>query len=780
MRQVVRWGVVIAALLLLLGLSQSGMLASLDRRLGDWRLGLTSTPPTGDTIVIEVDSKSLADVGVWPWPRTLHAALLDKLMAAGASDVVFDIDFSSTSQTWADAEFTAALERAGGYAYLAAFGQDTGDGSPASFTRPLPQFAAQADPVLVNVLLDSATGRVHNLPAAASDALGTVNSLAVQLARPTFPIPATIEIDFSLDLEQLPRFSYTDVLYDRMDVATFAGKQVIVGAGAIELRDFFDVPRHGVVPGPVVQAMALETLKTGRLLTHLGHVPGLLLTALGALALLLTRRSGIGATAFLLLACVPLTEALALYAYAQHDIVVSTASMHVGLLFLFGLALADNGYEQLRLRRAAQKRLLFLASHDPATGLFSRQGLLDRPTAEGSQIAVALEPQGMDELRATLGHDVVEALLVQFARRLDHSGFKLLARIAPTRFALVDADHGDADTLAVAATELCQRLSGLYQVDEHRLYVEVHAGYASGRTALIELVNQAETALIQARPNHVSTRGFSPADQQAMERRRRLDRDLRTAIDAGQLRLVYQPQVDLKSRKLIGAETLMRWDHPELGPISPAEFIPLAEETGLIIELGQWILDEACLEARHWPQEMVVAVNVSPIQFQQSDIVSVVAEALRCSGLPANRLELEITESSRVTDPRLVSTAMWNLRRLGVRLAVDDFGTGYSSLLYFRDLPFDTVKIDQSFVRDRTSPDAEALLTAIVDLARHMHKHTVAEGIEDEATAALLSSLGCTYGQGYHFSKPVPREQLAQLLTKEVEAKTPSAAATGA
>lgn len=765
MRQVVRWGVVIVALLVLLGLSQSGMLASLDRRLGDWRLALNPTPPTGTTVVVEIDSNSLIEMGVWPWPRTVHADLLDRLMDAGAADVAFDIDFSSASDGWGDAQFTAALERAGGYAYLAAFGQDTGTGGIQSFSRPLPAFAAAADPVLVNVLLDPAMGRVHSLPASATDGAGTVPSLAVQLARPQFEVPEIVEIDFSIDLARLPRLGFTDVLYGRVDPAALEGKQVIVGAGALELRDFFHVPLHGIISGPLVQALALETLKIERLLTSWGHFPALALTALGAFVMLLLPRTSIGITGFALLACAPIAEALALYAYAQHDIAVTTASMHVGLLLLFGLTLADDGYAQLLGRRAALKRLQFIATHDEATGLASRQGLLERRWPDRPLMVLALAPQGTDEIRATLGHDVVEALLVQFARRLEHVGMTTVARVAPSIFALVGEDHGDADWLAAKARGLAESLSGTYQIDEHRLHIEVLAGFASGPSALPELVNRAETALIQARTNRVSARGFSPADHQAMQRHRRLDRDLRGAIEGSQLRLLYQPQVDLATRELVGVETLMRWDHPELGLISPAEFIPLAEETGLIIDLGHWILDQACQQAARWPRPLVVAVNVSPMQFQQSDLVGLVTRALQTSGLPPHRLELEITESSRVTDLRLVSTVMWNLQRLGVRLSVDDFGTGYSSLSYFRDLPFDTVKIDQSFVRGRTATDDYALLAAMVELSRKLGKKTIAEGIEDEATALTLANMGCDMGQGYHFSRPVPNTELRRMLT---------------
>jgi EAL domain-containing protein (putative c-di-GMP-specific phosphodiesterase class I) len=304
-------------------------------------------------------------------------------------------------------------------------------------------------------------------------------------------------------------------------------------------------------------------------------------------------------------------------------------------------------------------------------------------------------------------------------------------------------------------------------VDGHHLHVDVVAGYASGSRAREDLLNQAGTAVIQARTERVAVRGFSPADQHAMDRHRQLDRDLRQALDRDQLRLIFQPQVDLTTRRIVGAETLMRWEHPRLGLVSPAEFIPVAEETGLILDLGRWVLDQACQQAALWPSPIAVAVNVSPIQFQQDDFVVMVEAALRRSGLPASRLELEITESESVADTALVQTVMWRLQEIGVRLAIDDFGTGYSSLSYFRDLPFETVKIDQSFVRDRTSAEDRKLLAAIVALSSAMGKLTVAEGIEDEGVAIQLAAMGCKFGQGYYFSRPIPSEELSVLLRSE-------------
>jgi EAL domain-containing protein (putative c-di-GMP-specific phosphodiesterase class I)/CHASE2 domain-containing sensor protein/GGDEF domain-containing protein len=765
-QQLIRWCALTAVMLMLLGLTLGGMLSSLDSRLSDWRLEWNSIPASGNTILVEIDSKSLNEIGVWPWPRSLHASLLDRLMEAGADEVAFDIDFSSASDPFEDALFTAALERAGGYAWLAAFAQADPHGNMA-FSRPLPEFASVAGPVLVNVLLDPMTGRARSVPTAATDSEGTMPALAVRLARPEVELPDILEVDFSLDMHSIPRVSYTDVLYGRIDPTQFNGRKVVVGASAIELRDFFNVPRFGVIPGPMLQAMALETLTAGRVLIDWGGLPGLTITAALALGLMARPRRNLFRIALLLLGFSLAGETTALLAYAHLDLIVATSSLHIGMLFLFGLALADNGYNHLLARRAVQERLQYLAGHDPATGLLSRQGLLDLPDTAEPKMMIVLQIRAMDELQATLGHDLVERLLVKVSHRLAHTAFPEVARIASATFALVDRDHGDADRLAASARQLSSTLSGNYNVDGHHLHVDVVAGYASGSRARDDLVNQAGTAVIQARTERVAVRGFSPADQQSMDRHRQLDRDLRRALERNQLRLIFQPQVDLTTRRIIGAETLMRWEHPELGLVSPAEFIPLAEETGLIVDLGRWVLGEACQQAALWPRPIAVAVNVSPIQFQQDDFVVMVETALRRSGLPASRLELEITESESMASPDRVRAVMWRLQEIGVRLAIDDFGTGYSSLSYFRDLPFETVKIDQSFVRDRTSAEDRKLLAAIVALSSAMGKLTVAEGIEDEGVAIQLAAMGCKFGQGYYFSRPIPSEELCVMLRSE-------------
>lgn len=769
MRQLIRWLSVCVLMLGIFGLGSSGILSSLDRVLTDWRLALAHRPATGDTIVIQIDSKSLAAIGTWPWPRNLYGKLLDTLMDAGADQVAFDIDFSSASSETEDSAFEAALRRAGGYAFLAAFAQNTNRAGELAITKPLERFARQADPVLVNVLLDSEIGRAISVPVMVDDAAGPIEALASRLGRPDHELPSVVTIDYSIDLLDIPRYSFTDVLYGRVDASVFAGKQIIVGASAIELRDFFQVPRYGIIPGPVVQAMALETIKTNRMIMPATGWPIMSLPVALAVLMLLFGRPSVTVAAALTVTGSVATEILAWFLYARFAILVDTSAMHLAFLGLFLLINADEGYNQFLGRRAALRRLTYLATHDANTGLLSRQGLTAPADTRQSETLVVLEMRHIDELRATLGHVVVQSLLAQFAGHIAQLGAKAAALVGQQSFALLYDDQGDAAAASKTARHLVDALSGLYHVDDHLLYVSLLAGYASGPFDREQLLAQAESAILHARQEREEVRGYSPADQKAMERRQQMERDLRLALANGELFLAYQPQIDLKTREVIGAETLVRWTHPVWGPISPAEFIPLAEDTGLIADLGQWVMSRACHDASIWPVPISVAVNVSPIQFEQVDIVATAREALRASGLSAHRLDIEITEGSRVSDPRLVSKVMAELHSLGTSLSVDDFGTGYASLSYLRDLPFDTLKIDQLFIRNRSGSQADNLLGAIVDMARKLGKTVVGEGVEDEATADLLTRMGCDIGQGYHFSRPIPDSELRVMLGEQAE-----------
>ena len=262
-------------------------------------------------------------------------------------------------------------------------------------------------------------------------------------------------------------------------------------------------------------------------------------------------------------------------------------------------------------------------------------------------------------------------------------------------------------------------------------------------------------------------RFFEPDMDAQVKARRNLEMDLRQAMADGALEVYYQPCVSLGDNRITGCEALLRWRHPERGMISPAEFIPIAEETGLINQLGEWVLTTACAEAATWPDDIRLAVNVSPVQFKSGTLALKIVAALAASGLPANRLELEITEAVLIRDDEAALAILHQLRAIGVRIALDDFGTGYSSLSYLQRFPFDKIKIDRCFVNDIAEPDGSScIVQAVVNIAAERHMTTTAEGVETEQQQELLRALGCSEMQGYLFSPPKPAAEIRQLLLR--------------
>jgi len=249
--------------------------------------------------------------------------------------------------------------------------------------------------------------------------------------------------------------------------------------------------------------------------------------------------------------------------------------------------------------------------------------------------------------------------------------------------------------------------------------------------------------------------------------RRKLELDLRCALSNGELELMYQPLITTATGRVGGFEALLRWNHPGRGTISPATFIPLAEDTGLIVPIGEWVLREACQEASHWTNNTKVAVNLSSLQFRNGNLLTSVVVALEASGLPADRLELEITETALLQDSDLVRTTLQRLRKLGVRIALDDFGTGYSSLQYLRNFPFDKIKIDKSYVQEiGMNRESEAIIHSVISLATRLGMSTTAEGVESVAQYDLLLMEGCTEVQGFLFSRPVEANSVRSFMAR--------------
>ena len=350
----------------------------------------------------------------------------------------------------------------------------------------------------------------------------------------------------------------------------------------------------------------------------------------------------------------------------------------------------------------------------------------------------------------------------------------MVTRLGGDSFVCALDEALDPETLALFGQSLADRLGEPYEIRACKIIIGASVG---GTTTTITgtnadaLISHASIAQATAKRRigdvfHV----FSPEMEKLRRDKQSIDRELRHSISDGSLALLYQPKVDLTSGRLVGAEALMRWRDTSGAAVSPAKFIPIAEESGLIVELGRWALIRGCEEATKWPEPYRIAINVSPVQFALGDVVAEVAKALEISGLRPGRLEIEITESLFVDNQSRVSESLDRLRALGVTVALDDFGTGYSSLHYLGALPIDTIKIDQSFTRRLLAdPAADATVLAIVSLARAHNKHLVAEGIETVEQADLLRQFGCDVAQGYLYGRPetanVFRERFNELQT---------------
>jgi diguanylate cyclase (GGDEF)-like protein len=479
-----------------------------------------------------------------------------------------------------------------------------------------------------------------------------------------------------------------------------------------------------------------------------------------------------------------------------HDVMLGKATNHITAapggraIQIINQPLQAGGWvatiEDVTERTHAEERIRHLAHYDPLTDLPNRALFHERLKQELKRIApgehLAVLYIDIDEFKSvndTLGHLIGDELLKSVAVSLSSciKGGDFVARLGGDEFAVVQTAIKSEDEASDLATRIFEAIRAPYECLGHQVTTDASIGVALAPqhgTDLHQILKNADMAMYAAKSAGRRTYRFFEPDMDAQVTARRvLEIDLRQAIEDKALEVYYQPCLGLQDNKITGCEALLRWRHPVRGMVSPAEFIPIAEETGLINAIGEWVLTTACAEAATWPEDIKLAVNVSPVQFKSGTLALKIVGALAASGLAASRLELEITEAVLIRDDDAALAILHQLRAIGVRIALDDFGTGYSSLSYLQRFPFDKIKIDRCFVTDIEDPDGSScIVQAVVNIAAARHMTTTAEGVETKQQQHLLRLLGCSEMQGYLFSPARPAADIKPLLFAHAQKST--------
>jgi EAL domain-containing protein (putative c-di-GMP-specific phosphodiesterase class I)/CHASE2 domain-containing sensor protein len=736
----------------------SGQGAGLDGQLRMVRDGLRSHAASGEVAIVEIDARSLQRLDRWPWPRGIHAAIIDRLREGGARSIAFDVDFSARSTPAEDAKLEAALKRAGGSVNLPTMRQDAGgESSDVIDNQPIKTLRDNAFLSSVTVVPDS-DSFIRTMPLAITTFATPRPSLSAAVAETNAEVDRFFDIDYSIEPSTIPRVSAIDLVDGRVPRAAIAGKRFIVGMTAVEGGDRYGVPRYGVIPGVVIQALGAETLMEGPVPTR---GSGLFLLAPALLLILLavgrrrrlSRAALMGGTAAAVFFVPLATE-------AQFAVTIPAAPALIATLAAILFAGASLAIE----------RYLDRALTDGTTGLPNAAALELQAAKSGVSGVVVARLDRFAAISAGLGPAAAAILVQRVAERLRFGqGDRDIYHVEAASLAWIERE-GEAETLEARIDALAAVMRAPVECGRP-VDVALAFGLATGGAGdARQLIANAGAAAAQAAQHGERWRRFAEADGAEIDWQLSLLGELDSAMADGQLWTAYQPKLDIASDEVVAVEALVRWAHPVRGPIGPDAFIPVIEQAGRARDLTAHVLRQALDDALAWDRAgypIGVAVNVSATLLADHEFIEMVRAMLSGHDLPAERVTIEVTESAAMDRPDQAIAALQSWRTLGVAISIDDYGTGQSSLGYLQKLPAGELKIDKSFVQTIATDSRNAIMVrSTVELAHKLGMKVVAEGVEELACLKLLADMRCDTAQGYHIARPMRGEDLLAFLAE--------------
>ncbi|MGB3738793.1 MAG: EAL domain-containing protein [Pontixanthobacter sp.] len=748
-----RAALVAAMFAAVVSLAASGAFLPLERGFQNLAYAVHSHEASGRLHVVEMDAASIGAIDRWPWPRDHHARVVSQLDAAGVRSIVFDVDFSSQFTPDGDRALADAIARADAKVILPTFGQMASFGSDRKLdTLPLPALRENAVLGSVSIRPD-ADGLVRDMLLGSMTDGTPRPSLSAQIANRSGLADTEFPIDLSIDPQSIPRHSFIAVENGRFDAASLRGKDVLIGATAIEMGDRYTVPNYGILPGVIVQALATETLYRS-VPSVGGWMPLLLLATLAAFFIVGQHapRRVVGMAIGVLGAILCVRYMLS----SQFAVIPPIAPAFVMTVSAAGARIAIILREQAKARRLV----------DEDSGLPNAVALDAEQVAASHTYTVAARIENFDALTAAIDAGRVGFLINRVADRL--------RTISADATIYRTSDRTLAWNSTIEHYELEDALLGLkaimrspIEIGGRHFDINISCGIAEAGA-----LAHAAHAASRAYENCVSWEYNEEAERAALAQQLSLMGELDQAIARGELQVLYQPKLDLKSDRIASVEALIRWNHPTRGFLRPDSFIPLAEQSDRIADLTLYVLEQAIEDLKAWcAQDLTLkaAINISARLVSSPSFIGAAENILQRTGVPRERLIFEVTESAAMDDPDAAVIALDRFRALGIAISMDDYGTGQSSLTYLRNLPLSELKIDRSFVQYAYRDHNDGLLVrSTVQLAHSLGLQVVAEGVEDEECLTFLRDIECDLAQGYHIGKPMEAARIAEAAANIV------------